>query len=131
MAAVKAKTVGYDFAQDGGAISTIELTRWSGGQELSGPSGGTIPAGSIPLCAIVRITENVVVSGAGTAKVVVAGLTITADLDGKVAGDAVYMAAPAAGAVTPYAADDNPQLLIEVAAVTAGKIEVTVLYFRT
>jgi hypothetical protein len=132
LSAIKARNYVFDFARHGGAVDTHELTQWTGGEEKSGPSGGVIPAGSVVVGAIARVLEDCTGDATTTLGLVVPGLTTPAALDDVDpatldAGEAFYWA-PSAGAVTPLAADDNPQAVIGVEALTAGKIEVTVLY---
>lgn len=136
---ISAKTWEYDFAHEGGAIGTIELTRGpldTGGTK-AGYSGGVIPAGSLILSAIVRVLTNFTGNSANTdISVVVPGLDTATALDAvdpaTLDADEVFYTAVAdeEASLAVTTADENPQVVIATDTVTAGKLQVTVLYIE-
>lgn len=134
---VEARVYEYDFAVDGGAVAAAQDLRGAVGELKAGKSGGYIPAGAVVVGAIVDIlTDFTGADGTADITITIPGLTTATALSAvdPATLDAnecffIGLGDDSAGvAVTPLAADDKPAVDIDTAAVTAGKLRVTVLY---
>lgn len=114
----------YDFAVDGGAVSTIALT-----------SGTPIPSGSVIIGGFIDVLTQLTSGGAATiaAQVEAANDILTAvAVASWTAGRKNVLPSPTTGALTASTAvkttaDRNISIVIAAAALTAGKFDV-VLY---
>lgn len=114
----------YDFAVDGGAVSTITLRS----------NDGPIPVGSYVLSGILEITTALNSSGSATAAVQIEGAndTITATAFGSApwssTGRKSLIEVGTGATSVKTTADRSPAVVIGTAALTGGKFSVIVTY---
>jgi hypothetical protein len=117
----------YDFAVDGGAVSTITLRG-------SGPNGNEIPAGSVIMGGFIEVDTALTSGGLAT---VSAGSEAAADLQAAAAFDAAPWSTVGCKSIIPVftgatsvktTVKRNLSIAIAVAALTAGKFRVIVFY---
>lgn len=121
----------YDFAVDGGAVSTITL-RSAGGSSLGGniPNGAVITGGYIEVDTIVTTasgnTGTVAVNSEGAGDLLAAAITSGAPWS-STGRKSVIPASTGATSVKTTAAR-NLTITVATAAITAGKFRVVVFY---
>jgi hypothetical protein len=120
--AVKQYVGEYDFAVDGGAVSTITLRAIS---------GGPIPIGSIILSGVVEVITQLTSGGAETTALTAESaadiLAATAVASMTVGNKSIIPAGTGATAIKTTA-ERSPSMTIAVAALTAGKFRLRLLY---
>jgi len=112
----------YEFAVDGGAVSTIVLR--------GGPAGGEIPAGSVILGGYVEVDTSVL-SGTGTVAVqaeAAADILAATGAAGLTAGRKSVIPAFTGAASVKTTVRRNITIVIATAALTAGKFRVVLFY---
>lgn len=127
--ALKSRTWEWDFAVEGGDTGTIELDR---GYSLVGARrGGVIPAGATVVAASVNVVTSLTNAANATLDVNVPGLVLPTELDAVepvTLDDTVEIIWTTPWDFGALAAADNPNMVIGTAAITAGKLEITVWY---
>jgi hypothetical protein len=111
----------YDFAIDGGAVSTIVLR---------GVSGSAIPNGSIVLAGVVEVV-TAVLSATGTVALTVetaADILAATAQAGLTVGQKSVIPAGTGATSVKTTAERAPSMTIATAALTAGKFRLRLLY---
>jgi hypothetical protein len=112
----------YDFAVDGGAVSTITLR---------GIAGGPIPSGSIIHSGVVEVL-TAVASGTGTVALTVesaADILAATGAAGLTLGLKTIIPVATGATMVKTTAERAPAMVIATAALTAGKFRLRLLYF--
>lgn len=121
----------YDFAVDGGAVSTITL-RAAGGSSL----GGIIPAGSVIVSGYIEV-DTIVTTASGNTGTIAVNSEGAADLLAATITSAAPWASTGRKAIIPVftaatfvktTVARSLAITVAVAAVTAGKFRVVVIY---
>lgn len=120
----------YDFAVDGGAVSTITL-RCAGGAAL----GGTIPIGSVLVGGYIEVDTIVTSGGAATLGInseaagdLLAAGTLVSGAPWSSTGRKAIVPVFTAATSVKTTASRNLTVTVAVAALTAGKFRVVVFY---
>jgi hypothetical protein len=112
----------YDFAIDGGAVSTIVLR---------GVSGSAIPNGSLILSGVLEIVTTLTSGGSETTALTVesaADILAATAVASLTAGNKSIIPAATGATAVKTTAERAPSMTIAVAALTAGKFRLRLLY---
>jgi hypothetical protein len=114
----------YDFAVDGGAVSTITLRS----------NDGTLPVGAVVMGGYVKVTTGITSGGAGTGALQVEAANDT--VNGTAVSGAPWSTAGQKSVIPAFTgatsvettAARQPKLVIGTAALTAGKFDLVLFY---